>query len=214
MKSVDHLKAGLAAIDFAFPDRMQAKLLAFLDLLSKWNRTYNLTAIRDPEAMVTQHLIDSLAVLPVVQQLVLTTRRHFKLADVGSGAGLPGIPLALACPEWDVSLIEAVDKKSAFQRQVKAELKLDNVAVMNARVEQVAPASFDAVISRAFADLADFVNLAGHLIVPDGYLLAMKGAMPNEEIARLHAGWRVDASVPIVVPGLDAQRHLVVLRKV
>lgn len=219
MNSTTQLKAGLAAIDFAFPDRMQSQLLAFLDLLSKWNRTYNLTAIRDPVAMVTQHLIDSLAVLPNICQLVPATRRaktnaNFRIADVGSGAGLPGIPLALACRDWDVSLIETVDKKSAFQRQVKAELKLDNVAVMNARVEQVAPASFDAVISRAFADLADFVNLAGHLIVPEGYLLAMKGAMPHEEIARLPAAWHVEASIPIAVPGLDAQRYLVVLRKV
>lgn len=219
MSSATQLTAGLAAIDFAFPERMQSQLLSFLDLLSKWNRTYNLTAIRDPAAMVTQHLIDSLVVLPNICQLVLTTRRQnsevsFRLADVGSGAGLPGIPLALACPEWKVSLIETVDKKSAFQRQVKAELKLDNLTVLNTRVEQVAAASFDAVISRAFADLADFVNLAGHLITQNGYLLAMKGALPHEEIARLPAAWQVEASIPIAVPGLDAQRHLVVLRKV
>ncbi len=219
MSSATQLKAGLAAIDFIFPDQMYEHLSAYLNLLSKWNRTYNLTAIRDPEAMVTQHLLDSLAVLPQIHQLVLATRRQntsdaFRLVDVGSGAGLPGIPLALACPKWDIALIETVDKKSAFQRQVKAELRLDNVAVLNARVEQVASASFDAVISRAFADLADFVTLAGHLVVQEGYILAMKGAMPNEEIARLPNGWRVEVSVPITVPGLDAQRHLVVLRKV
>jgi 16S rRNA (guanine527-N7)-methyltransferase len=219
VSSADNLNAGLAAIEFAFPERTHFQLLAFLALLSKWNRTYNLTAIRDPEAMVTQHLLDSLAVLPNIQQLVLATRRlnsdqSFRLADVGSGAGLPGVPLALACPLWNVCLIETVDKKSAFQRQVKAELKLNNVTVMNTRVEQVAAASFDAVISRAFADLVDFVNLAGHLIVPDGYLLAMKGTTPNEEIARLPDAWRVEANMPIAVPGLDAQRHLVVLRKV
>ena len=213
MSSPACLETGLAAIDFAFPARMQTQLLAYLNLLSKWNRVYNLTAIRDVDAMVTQHLLDSLAILPVVRQLVLVPRRHFRLADVGSGAGLPGIPLALACPEWEVSLIEAVDKKSAFQRQVKADLKLDNVVVMNSRVEQIA-SSFDAVVSRAFADLVDFVNLAGHLITQDGYLLAMKGSLPNDEIARLPLGWSVAAKASISVPGLEAQRHLIVLRKI
>lgn len=213
MSSQARLETGLAAIDFAFPARMQTQLLAYLNLLSKWNRVYNLTAIRDVDAMVSQHLLDSLAILPIVQQLVLAPRRHFRLADVGSGAGLPGIPLALACPEWEVSLIEAVDKKSAFQRQVKTDLKLDNLVVLNSRVEQVT-SSFDAVVSRAFADLVDFVNLAGHLITQDGYLLAMKGALPNDEIARLPPGWCVEAKAPISVPGLDAQRHLIVLRKI
>ena len=213
MSSQVRLETGLAAIDFAFPARMQTQLLAYLNLLSKWNRVYNLTAIRDVDAMVTQHLLDSLAILPVVRQLVLAPRRHFRLADVGSGAGLPGIPLALACPEWEVSLIEAVDKKSAFQRQVKTDLKLDNLVVLNSRVEQIT-ASFDAVVSRAFADLVDFVNLAGHLVTQDGYLLAMKGALPNDEIARLPLGWSVAAKAPISVPGLDAQRHLIVLRKI
>ena len=193
---------------------MEDRLLAFLALLGKWNRTYNLTAIRDPAAMITQHLLDSLAVLPIIRQLVLATRRSFRLADVGSGAGLPGIPLALAVPDWELTLIEAVDKKSAFQRQVKAELALENLTVLNARVEQVTPASFDAVISRAFSDLTDFVNLAGHLIVPNGYLLAMKGVIPNEEIAQLPSGWRVESAAPVSVPGLDAQRHLIVLRKI
>lgn len=193
---------------------MEDRLLAFLALLGKWNRTYNLTAIREPAAMITQHLLDSLAVLPIIHQLVLATRRSFRLADVGSGAGLPGIPLALAVPDWELTLIETVDKKSAFQRQVKAELALENLTVVNARVEQVTSASFDAVISRAFSDLTDFVTLAGHLIAPNGYLLAMKGAMPNEEIAQLPSGWRVESAAPVSVPGLDAQRHLIVLRKI
>ena len=214
MSSQLQLHAGLAAIPFHFPEQMEDRLLAFLALLGKWNRTYNLTAIRDPAAMITQHLLDSLAVLPIIRQLVLATRRSFRLADVGSGAGLPGIPLALAVPDWELTLIEAVDKKSAFQRQVKAELALENLTVLNARVEQVTPASFDAVISRAFSDLTDFVNLAGHLIVPNGYLLAMKGVIPNEEIAQLPSGWRVESAAPVSVPGLDAQRHLIVLRKI
>jgi 16S rRNA (guanine527-N7)-methyltransferase len=192
---------------------MQTQLLAYLDLLSKWNRTYNLTAIRDPDAMVTQHLIDSLVILPILGQLVLATRRQFRLADVGSGAGLPGIPLAIACPQWGVSLIETVEKKSAFQRQVKLELNLANLAVINARVEQVPPAGFDAVVSRAFADLGDFVNLAGHLVADDGRLFAMKGMFPDKEIAALPHAWVVESSNEINVPGLDAQRHLIVLRK-
>jgi 16S rRNA (guanine527-N7)-methyltransferase len=207
------LDTGLTAIPFAFPDQIGVRLIKFRDLLAKWNRAYNLTAIRDPAAMVAQHLLDSLAVLPAIRQLVLATRRQIRLADIGSGAGLPGIPLALALPDWQVTLIETVDKKSAFQRQAKAELGLENLAVINGRVEQVEAGGFDLVISRAFSELADFVTLAGHLIVPGGFLLAMKGVMPNQEIADLPQPWRVESALPIVVPGLDAQRHLIVLRK-
>lgn len=213
MTSAERLTAGLQAIAFTFPDSIQARLLAYLDLLSKWNRTYNLTAIRDPDAMITQHLIDSLAILPIFDQLVLAARRQFRLADVGSGAGLPGIPLAIACPQWSVSLIETVEKKSAFQRQVKLELNLTNLFVINARVEQLPPAGFDAVISRAFADLGDFVNLAGHLVPDDGRLFAMKGGFPDQEIAALPQTWTVESANEIKVPGLDARRHLIVLRK-
>lgn len=213
MTSEARLTAGLQAIDFTFSDAMQSQLLAYLSLLSKWNRTYNLTAIRDINAMVTAHLIDSLVVLPLIQQLVRATRRQFRLADVGSGAGLPGIPLAIACPCWQVTLIETVAKKSAFQRQAKLELKLDNVEVVNSRVEQIPAAGFDTVISRAFAELADFVNLAGHLISAEGRLLAMKGIFPDAEIARLPVIWSVESAAEISVPGLDAQRHLIVLRK-
>lgn len=213
MSSQPELSAGLAAIPFSFPDHIEVRLLAFRDLLAKWNRAYNLTAIRDPGTMVAHHLLDSLAVLPIICELVLATRRSIRLADVGSGAGLPGVPIALALPTWEVTLIETVDKKSAFQRQVKAELGLDNLSVTNARVEQVAAGSFDLVISRAFSDLADFVALAGHLTSPGGFLLAMKGVMPSTEMTALPADWSIESARPVVVPGLNAQRHLVVLRK-
>ena len=213
MSSQLEIDAGLAAIPFFFPDQINVRLLKFRDLLAKWNRAYNLTAIRDSETMIAHHLLDSLAVLPVVCELVLATRCSIRLADIGSGAGLPGVPIALASPDWEVTLIETVGKKSAFQRQAKAELGLQNLTVINARVEQVEAASFDLVISRAFSDLANFVALAGHLIVPGGFLLAMKGAKPSQEIAALPADWCVEAARPIVVPGLNAQRHLIVLRK-
>ena len=189
----------------------QATLLAYVGLLKKWNRTYNLTAIRDEAEMVVQHLLDSLSVLPAVQESALAGRRW---ADVGSGAGLPGIPLAIARPTLEFTLIETVEKKSAFQRQAKIELGLKNLAVLGGRVEEVAAGGFDAVVSRAFAELADFVRLAGHLPVPGGRLYAMKGAIPEDEIGRLPEGWAVAECVKLEVPGLNAQRHLIVLEKV
>ena len=190
---------------------MQAKLLAYVALLKKWNATYNLTAIRDEAEMVTQHLLDSLSVLPVLGKSALEGRRW---ADIGSGAGLPGIPLAIARPDLDMSLIDPVEKKAAFQRQAKIELGLANVTVLNRRVEDVPGDRFDAVISRAFADLADFVCLAGHLLKQDGRLYAMKGQLPEDEIKRLPPAWAVVNCTSLSVPGLDAQRHLLVIERV
>lgn len=214
------LRDGLAALGLELPDEVQVKLQAYLALLKKWNATYNLTAIRDEAEMVTQHLLDSLSVLPVLKKLceavspggtALAGRRW---ADIGSGAGLPGIPLAIARPDLEVSLIETVEKKSAFQRQAKIELGLANVTVVNRRVEDVPGGAFDAVISRAFADLADFVRLAGHLLAQGGRLYAMKGQLPEDEIKRLPPGWALVNCTPLNVPGLDAQRHLLVIERV
>jgi 16S rRNA (guanine527-N7)-methyltransferase len=202
------LAEGIAVLDLALPDGASDKLVAYLALLAKWNKVYNLTAIRDPDEMVTQHLLDSLAVLPVLEKSALGERR-FSLADVGSGAGLPGLVLAIARPDWDVTLVEAVEKKAAFQRQAKIELVLSNVSIHCGRVEDF-KADFSAVISRAFASLADFARLAGHL---SHRLWAMKGAYPADEVAALPAGWRVVASHPLKVPGLDAERHLLQLEK-
>ncbi len=205
------LRDGLVALGLELPDEVQAKLQAYLALLKKWNATYNLTAIRDEAEMVTQHLLDSLSVLPVLEKSALAGRRW---ADIGSGAGLPGIPLAVVRPELEMSLIETVEKKSAFQRQAKIELGLANVTVVNRRVEDVPGGVFDAVISRAFADLADFVRLAGHLLTQGGRLYAMKGQLPEDEIKRLPAGWALVNCTPLNVPGLDAQRHLLVIERV
>ena len=211
MSLSQRLRDGLAAMHLELPPEQQEKLLAYLALLKKWNRTYNLTAIRDENEMVNQHLLDSLSLLPVIEKSALAGRRW---ADVGSGAGLPGIPLAIARPTLEFTLIETVEKKSAFQRQAKIELGLKNLAVLGGRVEEVAAGGFDAVVSRAFAELADFVRLAGHLPVPGGRLYAMKGAIPEDEIGRLPEGWAVAECVKLEVPGLNAQRHLIVLEKV
>ncbi len=211
MSLSQRLRDGLAAMPLELPPEQQEKLLAYLALLKKWNRTYNLTAIRDENEMVTQHLLDSLSLLPAIEKSALAGRRW---ADVGSGAGLPGIPLAIARPTLEFTLIETVEKKSAFQRQAKIELGLKNLAVLGGRVEEVAAGGFDAVVSRAFAELADFVRLAGHLPVPGGRLYAMKGAIPEDEIGRLPEGWAVAECVKLEVPGLNAQRHLIVLEKV
>lgn len=211
MSLAEQLHAGLVVLGLDLSEAMQAKLLAYVALLKKWNGTYNLTAIRDEAEMLPQHLLDSLSVLPVLQESALAGRRW---ADVGSGAGLPGIPLAIVRPDLDMSLIETVEKKSAFQRQAKIELGLANVTVVNRRVEDVPGGAFDAVISRAFADLAEFIRLAGHLLTQGGRLYAMKGLLPEEEISRLPPGWAVVDSLRLNVPGLDAQRHLLVIERV
>lgn len=211
MSLTDQLQEGLAALGLELSAATQSMLLRYVALLKKWNATYNLTAIRDEKDMVTQHLLDSLSLLPALENSALVTRRW---ADVGSGAGLPGIPLAIARPDFDMTLVEAVEKKSAFQRQAKIELGLTNVAIHGGRVEDMAGGSFDAVVSRAFSDLADFIRLAGHLPAPGGRLYAMKGQAPEEEMNRLPQGWMVRDCLRLSVPGLDAQRHLIVLERV
>lgn len=197
-----NLGAGIAELGLDLPAGAEDRLRAYLDLLAKWNRTYNLTAIRDPEQMVTHHLLDSLAVLPHLGEVST-------LADVGSGAGLPGLTLAICRPDLQVTSVEASHKKAAFQQQAKIELGLTNVSIHCGRIEALT-GTFDAVISRAFAELADFVRLAGHLA---RRLLAMKGALPREEIGRLPVGWRVAEAIRLLVPGLGAERHLIVLEK-
>jgi 16S rRNA (guanine527-N7)-methyltransferase len=210
------LAEGIVALDLILPDGAEEKLAAYLALLAKWNRTYNLTAIRDPDEMVTHHLLDSLSVLPLLEKSVLAgcnaphgVRQDISLADVGSGAGLPGLLLAIARPDWRITSIETVEKKAAFQRQAKIELDLANVSIHCDRVEDVAE-EFTDTISRAFASLADFIRLAGHL---SSCLWAMKGVYPADEIAALPAGWGVAASHELSVPGLAAQRHLLQLER-
>lgn len=211
MSLAEQLQTGLAALGLELPANMQSRLLAYVALLRKWNRTYNLTAIRDESEMLTQHLLDSLSLLPVLPESALAGRRW---ADVGSGAGLPGIPLAIARPDLDMTLIETVEKKSAFQRQAKIELGLPNIQVVNGRVEHVPGGLFAAVVSRAFAELASFIDRAGHLLAPGGRLYAMKGLVPHDEMQCLPPGWTVADCLRLSVPGLDAERHLIVLEKV
>jgi len=196
------LHDGIAALGLPIPVETENKLTTYLVLLTKWNRTYNLTAIRDPEQMITHHLLDSLAILPHLDGIRT-------LADVGSGAGLPGLPLAICRSDLKLVSVEANQKKAAFQQQAKIELGLANVSIHSGRVE-VLTGLFDAVISRAFAELADFIAQAGHL---GRRLLAMKGILPQEEMDRLPEPWRVTKTVKLEVPGLAAARHLIVLEK-
>lgn len=183
----------------------ESRLERMLALLAKWNRTYNLTAIRSETDMVTHHLLDSLTVAPHLGGAAT-------LADVGSGAGFPGLVLAVLRPDLRVTSIEASQKKVAFQQQVRIELHLTNVEVVCGRVERIHRV-FDAVVSRAFASLADFVRLAGNLVSDGGRLLAMKGAYPAGELAALPGAWRLAADHALHVPGLAAERHLIILER-
>jgi 16S rRNA (guanine527-N7)-methyltransferase len=188
------------------------KLIDYLALMSKWNSVYNLTAVRDPVQMVTQHLLDSLAAVSA-----FTNAKY--VLDVGAGGGLPGIVLAIwaaeAQPEMRISMIDTVHKKTAFLTQVKAELSLSNVSVHTARVEQwQAPQKFDVITSRAFAELSDFITWSEHLLADGGEFIALKGVAPDTEVARLPAGWQVREVRALHVPTLQAERHLVFIARV
>jgi 16S rRNA (guanine527-N7)-methyltransferase len=200
------LNAGAEKIHVNLSAAASARLLDYIALIEKWNKVHNLTAVRDPEEMVTLHLVDSLTILAHI-----APGAH--VIDVGSGAGLPGVPLAIVRDDVEVTLLDSNHKKAAFLRQAKSELQLDNVSVIADRVEDVKPAkAFDVVVSRAFSDLPDFVAAARHLLAPQGTMLAMKGVYPYEEIAKLPASVVLDKVVPLVLPGADAQRHLVLLK--
>jgi 16S rRNA (guanine527-N7)-methyltransferase len=201
----DELTRGLAGLSIPRAHDLESKLLKYLALVQKWNGVYNLTAIRDPEKMLTHHVLDSLSAAPYVNGR--------RVADIGSGAGFPGIPVALAFPRTTVALVESSHKKSAFLKQAVIELELHNVTVENIRAEAWRPSTlFDVVMSRAFSDLGEFVALAGHLCAPGGVLVAMKGVYPYEELHQIPSQYHVDEVKPLTVPGLNAERHLVVLR--
>jgi 16S rRNA (guanine527-N7)-methyltransferase len=196
---------GLAAMSICATHEQKHRLAAHLDLISKWNRVHNLTAVRETEQMVVLHVLDSLSLLPHLGDAR-------SLLDVGTGAGFPGIPLAILRPDVEVTLLDSSSKKCTFLEQARAELGLVNVHVACERVEAWKPeATFDLVVSRAFAELHDFVAQAGHLVVPGGRMLAMKGVYPFEEIARVPATHRVAGVIELAVPRLDAKRHLVSL---
>ena len=195
------LSTALADCGIEGPESLAAELAVFMELLDRWNRSHNLTAVRDPDEMVTRHLLDSLVVLPWL--------RGPRIVDVGSGAGLPGLPLAMARPEFGFVLLDSAAKRVSFLRHVVARLRLENVRVIHARVQDYADeAGFDTVISRAFAALADFVNLAGHLCTPGGRLLAMKGRLDPAEIEAVPDGWVIEQSRRLKVPGSAGERHL------
>ena len=199
------LDAGLAALGLT-AQPLGARLLDYLALLDRWNRTYNLTAIRDPREMVGKHLLDSLSMLPHVHD--------GRLADLGTGPGLPGIPLALARPALQVTLVESNGKKTRFLREVVRQLGLGNVRVLEARAEAVdEPGTFDQLTARAMDTLAGILQVGGHLLAPDGRLLAMKGQRPDAEIAALPPGWRVESGQRLDVPGVDGERHLAVVTR-
>jgi 16S rRNA (guanine527-N7)-methyltransferase len=198
------LDQGLTALSLSLAPAQREKLVAYLALLAKWNAVHNLTAVREEAKMVSHHVLDSLAVLPYLAE--------GNLLDVGSGGGLPGIPLAIARPGMPVTLLDSNQKKSAFLQQAAIELQLPNVSVANKRVEDYAPpALFATVISRAFADLDEFVSAAKHLLAKDGVFAAMKGLHPHEEIAQLSSGFKVKNTHRLAVPGVGAERHLLLI---
>ena len=205
MTSPAMLEEGLAGLELKLPSEASLKLIAYVELLTKWNRTYNLTAIREPERMVSHHLIDSLAVLSLLPE--------GSLVDVGSGGGLPGIPIAIAQPDRRVTLNDSNHKKGAFLQQAAIELDLANVSIHVGRVEDWRPTEgFAGAISRAFAELADFVAACRHLVKPGGYFAAMKGVYPHEEIAKVSKDVRCDTVARLNVPLVGGDRHLVLCR--
>lgn len=202
MNRSDELQRGIAQLGIALNSNAQIKLLQYLDLLHKWNRVYNLTAIRDPQKMVSHHLLDSLAVMP-----------HLwpgRWLDVGCGAGLPGLVLAIAQPDWQFSLLDSNSKKTGFVQQAIIELGLNNASVYCARVEDWQPPElFDGIISRAFTELGNFLGSTRHLVAPGGRWAAMKG-LPEQELAGVPDGCRVERIIPLQVPDLRAARSLVI----
>lgn len=196
------LEQGIAALGLALPADAVPRLLDYLALLERWNAAYNLTAVRDPVEMVTRHLLDSLAILPYV--------RGQTLADLGTGPGLPGIVLAIAAPGREILLVDSNGKKVRFLREAIRALKLDGVRALQSRVEDV-EGQYDCITARAFASLADMLAWGGHLLAPDGIWLAMKGKPADEELPGIPAGFALRERHALRVPGLDAERHVLVL---
>ena len=200
------LQAGVRALGLLADDGQLRQLLAYLDLLAQWNKVYNLTAVRNPQDMLTHHLLDSLSVIASLRRH--TQGRAVKLLDVGSGGGLPGVAIAIFCPEMDVTCVDAVAKKTAFIQQVAGALALPNLHTRHARIETI-HTPYDVIVSRAFAALPDFVSWSAGAVALDGVWLAMKGKHPADEIAALPAEVQVFHVEQLTVPGLDAERCIV-----
>ena len=204
MKLDKKLQQGLATMEIELRPEVRAQLVQFLELLAHWNRAYNLTAVRDIEQMLPRHLLDSLSVLPHL--------RGQRVLDIGTGAGLPGIPLALARPDMHFVLLDSNAKKLRFVTQALHHLGISNVETVQVAVERYQPPQpFDSLIARAFAAIPDMLNSCRHLFAPHGVFLAMKGVYPQEELATVNPGFRVREVARLAVPGLDAARHLVIL---
>ena len=204
------LRAGVSALGRDLDATQITALLDFLALIQKWNRVYNLTALRDPAEMLTHHLLDSLAAIgPLRRQ---TGGRAIRCLDVGSGAGLPGVVIAICCPEVSVNCVDTVAKKAAFLQQVAVSLQLPNLRGLHARVESLAD-PYDVITARAFASLADFVSLSDGALAPDGVWLAMKGKRPHDEIAALPSSVAVFHVEQLTVPGLAAERCIVWMKR-
>lgn len=208
--ALDRLRAGTEALGLTLSGEQLALLLGYLDLIAKWNKVYNLTALRSPEEMLSHHLLDSLAVVPALRRRV--GEGPARLLDVGSGAGLPGVVIAICCPQVQVDCVDTVAKKAAFIQQVAAQLKLPNLRGVHARVEDLA-GPYEVITSRAFASLADFTVWSGAALGEGGVWMAMKGKRPDDEIAALPPDVEVFHVEQLQVPGLDAERCLVWLRK-
>jgi 16S rRNA (guanine527-N7)-methyltransferase len=206
------LAHAVATLGLALTSVQQQRLLDYLALLGKWNAAYNLTAVRDPREQLVVHLFDCLAILPAMRRWL---HPGAVVADIGSGGGLPGVVIAISHPEVEVHTVDAVGKKAAFVTQVRAALGLTNLHAHHARAETLASGrdlpSADLIVSRAFASLADFIGLTAHLRAPTGRWLAMKGVLPVEELAALPPGVKLEESIALQVPELEAQRHLLVL---
>ncbi|MBO2927911.1 16S rRNA (guanine(527)-N(7))-methyltransferase RsmG [Metapseudomonas otitidis] len=207
-RHAEELTQGAATLGVALDARQHELLMGYLALLIKWNKAYNLTAVRNPDEMVSRHLLDSLSVVPFVAE------RGNDWLDVGSGGGMPGVPLAILFPERRFTLLDSNGKKTRFLTQVKLELGLDNLGVVNARVEAFRPQQpFAGVVSRAFSALEDFANWTRHLGDRDTHWLAMKGLRPDDELARMPKDFKVEAEHTLAVPGCQGQRHLLILRR-
>lgn len=212
------LQRGIEALRLTLSDAQQQQLLDFLALLQKWNKVYNLTAVRDPQEMLTHHLLDSLAAVPPLQRHLAAEAGQGgaaatqRLLDVGSGGGLPGVVFAICCPTLDVSCVDTVAKKAAFIQQTAATLRLPHLHGLHARVETLAQ-PYDVVSCRAFASLPDFTTWSNGALKEGGTWLAMKGKHPADEIAALPAGVSVTHVEPLAVPGLDAERCIVWMRR-
>ena len=198
------LRAGADELGLALTPAQNERLIDYLDLLVRWNAVYNLTAVRDPAEMVTRHLLDSLAIAPLV--------RGATLVDLGTGPGLPGIPLAILAPERAIALVDSNGKKTRFLREAVRVLSLANARVEQTRVEDL-QGQYDCITARAFAALGDILTWGGHLLAPDGVCVAMKGVIDQEELRDLPAGFRVEEIVPLAVPGLGAARHAVIITR-